>query len=79
MNCLNCELFVCYRSDQDMESAKFIYFLEGALSTMASEANPEDAPVPPCISDLGSGLIQIAIEIEDKAHRTTVTSWVNRC
>nr|KAJ0186579.1 hypothetical protein LSAT_V11C900463990 [Lactuca sativa] len=34
----------------------------------------QDAPVPSCISQLEGGLIQVAIEVEDRAQRSTITS-----
>ncbi|CAA3012165.1 UPF0235 At5g63440 isoform X1 [Olea europaea subsp. europaea] len=73
MNCLGCELFVCYRADEDLESSSFIYVVDGALSTIAAETNPQDAPVPPCISQLEGGLVQVAIEVEDRAQRSAIT------
>ncbi|KAJ1382427.1 YggU-like superfamily [Sesbania bispinosa] len=74
MNCMGCGLFVCYRAEQDFESCSFIYVLDGALSTVAAETNPQDAPVPPCISQLEGGLVQVAIEVEDRAQRSAITS-----
>lgn len=41
MNCVGCELFVCYRAEEDLESASFIYVVDGALSTIAAETNPQ--------------------------------------
>ncbi|CAA3027712.1 UPF0235 protein At5g63440 [Olea europaea var. sylvestris] len=73
MNCLGCELFVCYRAEEDLESASFIYVVDGALSTIAAETNPQDAPVPPCISQLAGGLVQVAIEVEDRSQRSAIT------
>lgn len=74
MNCIGCGLFVCYRSQQDLDSSTLIYVLDKALSTVAAETNPQDAPVPPCISHLEGGLVQLAIEVEDRAHRSAITS-----
>lgn len=34
----------------------------------------QDAPVPPCISQLEGGLVQVAIEVEDRAQRSAITS-----
>lgn len=73
MNCMGCGLFVCYRADQDFDSSSFVYVLDGALSTVAAETNPQDAPVPPCISQLEGGLVQVAIEVEDRAQRSAIT------
>ncbi|WVY94692.1 hypothetical protein V8G54_033780 [Vigna mungo] len=73
MNCMGCGLFVCYRADHDFESSSLIYVLDGALSTVAAETNPQDAPVPPCISQLEGGLVQVAIEVEDRAQRSAIT------
>ncbi|KAL8140121.1 hypothetical protein V2J09_006142, partial [Rumex salicifolius] len=73
MNCLGCELFVCYRSEEVLESTSYLYIVDGALSTVAAETNPQDAPVPPCISQLEGGLVQVAIEVEDRAHRSAIT------
>lgn len=41
MNCMGCGLFVCYRAEEDLESASFIYVVDGALSTVAAETNPQ--------------------------------------
>lgn len=41
MNCIGCGLFVCYRSEEDLEFASFIYVVDGALSTIAAETNPQ--------------------------------------
>ncbi|KDO52646.1 hypothetical protein CISIN_1g025536mg [Citrus sinensis] len=73
MNCIGCGLFVCYRSEETLEVASFIYVVDGALSTVAAETNPQDAPVPPCISQLEGGLVQVAIEVEDRAQRSAIT------
>ncbi|XP_004497424.1 UPF0235 protein At5g63440 [Cicer arietinum] len=73
MNCIGCGLFVCYRAESDFDTSSFIYVLDGALSTVAAETNPQDAPVPPCISQLEGGLVQLAIEVEDRAHRSAIT------
>ncbi|KAA8542133.1 hypothetical protein F0562_023285 [Nyssa sinensis] len=73
MNCLGCGLFVCYRAEEDLEFASFIYVVDGSLSTVAAETNPQDAPVPPCISQLEGGLVQVAIEVEDRAQRSAIT------
>ncbi|XP_057996236.1 UPF0235 protein At5g63440 isoform X3 [Hevea brasiliensis] len=73
MNCMGCGLFVCYRAEEDLETASFIYVVDGALSTVAAETNPQDAPVPPCISQLEGGLVQVAIEVEDRAQRSAIT------
>ncbi|KAL9660133.1 hypothetical protein QQ045_024944 [Rhodiola kirilowii] len=73
MNCLGCGLLVCYRSEEDLETATFIYIVDGALSTIAAETNPQDAPMPPCITQLDGGLVQLAIEVEDRAQRSAVT------
>lgn len=72
MNCIGCGLFVFYRAEEDLELASFIYVVDGALSTVAAETNPQDAPVPPCISQVG-GLVQVAIEVEDRAQRSAIT------
>nr|XP_027121559.1 UPF0235 protein At5g63440 isoform X2 [Coffea arabica] len=74
MNCVTCGLFVCYRAEEDLESASFIYVIDGALSSIAAETNPQDAPVPPCISQLEGGLVQVAIEVEDRAQRSAITT-----
>ncbi|CAN4087971.1 unnamed protein product [Withania somnifera] len=73
MSCKGCGLFVCYRAEEDLEIAAFIYVVDGALSTIAAETNPQDAPVPPCISQLDGGLVQVAIEVEDRAQRSAIT------
>lgn len=41
MNCLGCGLFVCYRAEEDLESASLVYVVDGALSTVAAETNPQ--------------------------------------
>lgn len=41
MNCMGCGLFVCYRAEEDLESASFMYVVDGALSTVAAETNPQ--------------------------------------
>jgi hypothetical protein len=33
--------------------------------------------VPPCISQLESGLVQVAIEVEDRSQRSAITSTFN--
>lgn len=33
----------------------------------------QDAPVPPCISQVDGGLVQVAIEVEDRAQRSQIT------
>ncbi|BAF21320.1 UPF0235 protein At5g63440 isoform X1 [Oryza sativa Japonica Group] len=73
MSCLGCGLFVCYRSEEELELAPFIYVVDGALSSVAAETNPHDAPVPPCITQLEGGLVQVAIEVEDRAQRSAIT------
>ncbi|KAH7289199.1 hypothetical protein KP509_31G062900 [Ceratopteris richardii] len=71
--CTGCELFVCYYSEEDLDMAPFLYVVDGALSSVAAETNPQDAPVPPCISQLEGGLVQVAIEVEDRAQRAAIT------
>ncbi|KAE8770063.1 UPF0235 protein [Hordeum vulgare] len=73
MTCVGCDLFVCYRSEEDLELAPYIYVVDGALSSVAAETNPHDAPVPPCITQLQGGLVQVAIEVEDRAQRSAIT------
>lgn len=73
MSCIGCDLFICYRSEEDMESAAYIYVVDGALSSAAAETNPQDAPVPPCISQVEGGLVQVAIEVEDRSQRSAIT------
>nr|CAB3456345.1 unnamed protein product [Digitaria exilis] len=58
---------------EDLEHAPFIYVVDGALSSVAAETNPHDAPVPPCITQLEGGLVQVAIEVEDRAQRSAIT------
>lgn len=41
MACVGCDLFVCYRSEEDLQNASFIYVLDGALSSVAAETNPQ--------------------------------------
>ncbi|KAI5060117.1 hypothetical protein GOP47_0024537 [Adiantum capillus-veneris] len=73
LKCTGCELFVCYYSEEDLDTAPFLYVVDGALSSVAAETNPQDAPVPPCISQLEGGLVQVAIEVEDRAQRAAIT------
>ncbi|ERN09991.1 hypothetical protein AMTR_s00013p00226180 [Amborella trichopoda] len=73
MTCKECGLLVCYRSEEGLDAAPFIYIVDGALSSVAAETNPQDAPVPPCISQLEGGLVQVAIEVEDRAQRSAIT------
>uniref|UniRef100_A0A8R7TDF0 STEEP1 domain-containing protein n=1 Tax=Triticum urartu TaxID=4572 RepID=A0A8R7TDF0_TRIUA len=40
MTCVGCDLFVCYRSEEDLELAPYIYVVDGALSSVAAETNP---------------------------------------
>ncbi|CAN6854645.1 unnamed protein product [Brassica oleracea var. botrytis] len=58
---------------KSLETASFVYIVDGALSAVAAETNPQDAPVPPCISQLDGGLVQVAIEVEDRAQRSVIT------
>ncbi|CAF1716657.1 BnaCnng15850D [Brassica napus] len=58
---------------KSLETASFVYIVDGALSAVAAETNPQDAPVPPCISQLDGGLVQVAIEVEDRAQRSAIT------
>ncbi len=50
MSCLGCGLFVCYRSEEELELAPFIYVVDGALSSVAAETNPHVLPIyhEPC-------------------------------
>eukprot|EP00245_Coleochaete_scutata_P011005 TRINITY_DN3993_c0_g2_i1.p1 TRINITY_DN3993_c0_g2~~TRINITY_DN3993_c0_g2_i1.p1 ORF type:complete len:233 (+),score=40.70 TRINITY_DN3993_c0_g2_i1:190-888(+) len=73
MQCAGCELFVCYRSEEILETTKIIYICDGALSSLAAETHPQDAPVPPCIAQMEDGLVQVAIEVEDRAQRSAIT------
>ncbi|KAF6150057.1 hypothetical protein GIB67_002839 [Kingdonia uniflora] len=41
MACIGCGLFVCYRSEEDLESAPFIYVVDGAVSSISAETNPQ--------------------------------------
>lgn len=41
MICVGCELFVCYRSEEDLELAPFVYIVDGALSSVVAETNPQ--------------------------------------
>lgn len=41
MNCIGCELFVCYRAEESLETASFVYIVDGALSAVAAETNPQ--------------------------------------
>ncbi|KAL3677469.1 hypothetical protein R1sor_027417 [Riccia sorocarpa] len=41
--------------------------------SVAAETNPQDAPVPPCISQIDGGLVQVAVEVEDRAQRSAIT------
>ncbi|XP_024525762.1 UPF0235 protein At5g63440 isoform X3 [Selaginella moellendorffii] len=74
MKCSGCGLFVCYRAEEDLQAAELLYVIDGSLSSMAAETNPQDAPVPPCISQTEGGLVQVAIEVEDRAQRSAITT-----
>ena len=41
MKCCGCGLFVCYRSEEDLEAAPYLYVTDGALSSVAAETNPQ--------------------------------------
>lgn len=41
MACMGCGLFVCYRSEEDLETTTFIYVVDAALSSVAAETNPQ--------------------------------------
>lgn len=41
MSCVGCDLLVCYRSAEDLDLAPFIYVVDGALSSVAAETNPQ--------------------------------------
>ena len=67
------DLPVCYRSEPE---GKYLYLIDGALSAFnfgnaAGEGG--ETPVPPCIQQTASGMIQIAIDIEDKARTKAVS------
>lgn len=47
------------------------------IESCLSSKYMQDALVPPCISQL-EGLVQVAIEVEDRAHRSAVTSKSDR-
>ncbi|GJP47200.1 hypothetical protein CLOM_g12862 [Closterium sp. NIES-68] len=72
MGCGECGVMVAYRSEESMEGAKFVYIPSDALTAAAADTKPQDAPVPPCIQELDSGLVQVAIEVEDRAQRSAV-------
>ncbi|CAI5985771.1 unnamed protein product, partial [Closterium sp. NIES-65] len=72
MGCGECGVMVAYRSEESMESTKFVYIPADALTDATADTKPKDAPVPPCIQELDSGLVQVAIEVEDRAQRSAV-------
>lgn len=41
MKCAGCGLFVCYRCEEDLEAAPYLYVTDGALSSVAAETNPQ--------------------------------------
>lgn len=41
MKCGGCGLFVCYRCEEDLEAAPYLYVTDGALSSVAAETNPQ--------------------------------------
>jgi len=43
MSCVGCDLFVCYRSEEELEAVPFMYVVDGALSSVAAEANPSNS------------------------------------
>ena len=64
---------VCYKSEPE---GKYLYLIDGALSAFnfgntAGEGG--ETPVPPCIQQTASGMIQIAIDVEDKARTKAVS------
>lgn len=62
MTCTGCELLVCYRSDEDLELAPFIYVVDGALSSVAAETNPQVHMLAyPCIYFSFSMLIPVLL------------------
>ena len=67
------DLPVCYKSEPE---GKYLYLIDGALSAFnfgntAGEGG--ETPVPPCIQQTASGMIQIAIDVEDKARTKAVS------
>ena len=48
MDCMGCGLFVCYRSEEELEFSSFIYVVDGALSTIAAETNPQVQEIYGC-------------------------------
>eukprot|EP00899_Mesostigma_viride_P010760 jgi/Mesvir1/19686/Mv09955-RA.1 len=70
MKCSGCQLFVAYRSEE--EKPRLIYLVDGALSGLAQEGDPKDAPIPPCIQQVSENAVQVAIEVEDNANKTLV-------
>ncbi|XP_065876693.1 uncharacterized protein [Euphorbia lathyris] len=56
MNCMGCGLFVCYRAE-DLEFTSFIYVIDGALSTVAAETNPQSRIEE--LSSIGENITQI--------------------
>lgn len=72
MLCAGCDLVVCYRSVENQDAAPFFYLPEGSLTAVTAETNPRDAPVPPCIQPLENGLVQIAVDVDDKAQKSGI-------
>ncbi|KAK8937441.1 hypothetical protein KSP39_PZI012430 [Platanthera zijinensis] len=54
-------------------SRSLLCFLTEALDFNCLDLG-SDAPVPPCISQLEGGLVQVAIEVEDRAQRSAITT-----
>lgn len=60
----------------------FVWFLKvSGLTQSRCEycigVNVQDAPVPPCISQIDGGLVQVAIEVEDRAQRSQITRMLS--
>ncbi|KAM3281582.1 hypothetical protein P3S67_028604 [Capsicum chacoense] len=74
MSCKGCGLFVCYQTEEVLANASFISVVDGHLVLLRLRQIHRDAPVPPCISQLEGGLVQVVIEVEDRAQWLAITS-----
>mmetsp|Transcript_12257 Transcript_12257/g.29618 ORF Transcript_12257/g.29618 Transcript_12257/m.29618 type:complete len:330 (+) Transcript_12257:228-1217(+) len=67
------ELPVCYKSEQE---GKYLYLIDGALSAFnfgQTAGEGGETPVPPCIQQTAAGTVQVAMELEDKVMRRSIT------
>ncbi|KAK6148095.1 hypothetical protein DH2020_019007 [Rehmannia glutinosa] len=73
MNCVGCELFVCYRAEEELNLLLLYMSLMVALVQLLLKPIHRMLPVPPRISQLEGGLVQVAIEVEDRSHNELIS------